>query len=166
MIFLPYKQFTIRTRFTPDQVRQKLAAEMEKANASLSWNPANKAERDAIEEYKFETHPSSFSKRYRSTIKGKISCEMEITKIEVTMLPQAYVIFFMILTFGFFGFIWFMLLREWISSIGTPYVFFPKHVLGIGGVLILGYAIVIGAVRFEAMEIENSLRSIFGVIEK
>ncbi len=168
MNFLPYERFTIQSHYTPDQIRHKLSEQLEKVEALLSWMPVttNKADGSSVEEYRFKTSPGSFRRRYRSTIRGKVLCEMGCTKIEVTLVPAAYIIFFMILTFGLFGFLWFLLFSEWISSIGTPYMFFPKHVLGIGGALVLGYAIFVGVVKFEAAEMKKYFRAFFGTSEK
>jgi hypothetical protein len=167
MNLLPFEQFTFQTPFTPDQVRQHLSSKMEQREAVLSWThlKSNPNKVGVVEEYKFETRPSSYSRRYRSTIKGKVSYQMGNTKIDIALMPPAYVLMMALLTFTFFGFVWVMFLVEWIHSIGTPDLFFPTPVLGIGGALLLGYLFFVSIVKFDAAEMKDLLRVVLHAIE-
>jgi hypothetical protein len=168
MNLLPFEQFSFQTRFTPDQVRQHLSSKMEEREAMLSWTPlkSNPNKAGTVEEYKFETRPSTYRKRHRSIMKGKVSYELGTTKIDVTLMPPAYVLMGAVLIFAFFGFAWLLFLVEWIRSIGTSNPFFPTHVLGIGGALILAYLFFVIVVKIDAEEMKDLLRIVLHAIEK
>jgi hypothetical protein len=166
MNLLPSDDFTIQTRLAPEQICQKLSNELESSSfAAWSTLTTKKTYRGSVGENKFEITPIVFYNNFTPVIKGDIVPETEATKIKVRMLPRFYLIFFMAVSLGFLGFVFFLLLAAWIFSIGKFYVSPLGAILSVGFMFVIVYVFLVGGFAVEAAKSKERLMKLVDATE-
>jgi hypothetical protein len=161
MLFLTHEEFSLQTHFTPDQVRQILANEIEDDEASLIWNVQTtiQAEGSTTTEYKFDTIPRDYRK-HRTMIDGKVLCRNGITEVDVTVRPHFSLILISVLFFSFLGF---LVLTSALAWFDESSVYFSRDIFTFLALLLLADLLVIGVFKIEVLLKKRWLKAILHV---
>jgi|LGVF01.1.fsa_nt_gb hypothetical protein len=165
MLLIPYECLIVETHLSPEEVHRKLTSIVEPRRSRRWFWPfwsehrpyQGRVSRDEFRIIRIIHYRNSFL----PIVKGRIQQEVDGSYVHITMHPHIVVLAFMTFWLGAFGYMCLNLVADIIISTLWPDLtepVFPSALLGIGGMFMFGYVLLMGAFKFESIKSKSFFR--------
>lgn len=151
MKFLPYERLKINTALSNAEVLKRLDNAIEPKRYFRLFGAVTKPYQGSIEGSHFEiSRIIGYRNSFLPMIKGDVQNEISGCSVYITMQPHILVTAVMILWLGSVGLFFLDSLYSLISSLTEPQTINPSLALFPGGMLLFGYAMILGGFKYES----------------
>lgn len=168
MLLIPYEYLIIKTHLSPEEAHCKLASVVEQRRSMrwcwIFWSEhrpyQGRVSRDKFRLIRIIHYRNSFL----PIVKGRIQQEVDGSCVHITMHPHIVVLGFMAFWLGALGYMCLNLVADIIISNLWPDLIepvFPFTLLGLGGMFMFGYVLLMASFKFESVKSKSFFRELF-----